>query len=152
VKHSFLLDENLFYHSVKGVDLYGNLDLSSTQLVVLIAQNCHSIRYNTFLLGRYRHHLSILKNEKSKILDPVFFERLFFGNSLKAVREDAEPPKLPANARIPNEDVDVVRAALVSHPKFISNDPELREAINGCQQLHLTALTPQDAMQFASET
>jgi hypothetical protein len=152
VKYSFLLDENLLYHSIKGVDLYGNLDLSSTQLVVLIAQNCHSIRYNPFLLARYRHHLSILKNEKSKILDPVFFERLFFGNSLKAVREDAEPPQLPVNAHIPNEDIDVVRAALISHPKFISNDPELREAINACQQLHLTALTPQDAMQFASQT
>lgn len=152
MKHSFLLDENLLYHSIKGVDLFGNLDLSSTQLVVLIAQNCHSIRYNAFLLGRYRHHLSTLKNEKSKILDPIFFERLFFGNSLKAVREDAKPPHLPSSAHIPNEDIDVVRAALVSHPKFITNDPDLMAAINSCQQLHLTALTPQEAMQFASET
>jgi hypothetical protein len=151
VKHSFLLDENILYHSIKGVDLYGNLDLSSAQLVVLIARNCHSIRYNAFLLGRYRHHLSILKNEKSKILDPIFFERLFFGNSLKAVSENAVPPQLPASAHIPNEDIDVVRAALVSHPKFITNDPELREAINSCQQLHLAAMNSQQAMQFASE-
>jgi hypothetical protein len=84
-------------------------------------------------------------------LEPAFFERLFFGNSLKAVMEDDEPPPLPASAHIPNEDIDVVRAALVSHPKFITNDPELMDAINGCQSLHLMALTPRQAMQFASE-
>ncbi len=152
MKHSFLLDENLLYRSIQGVDPNGELGLASMHLVLLIAQNCHSIRYNSFLLTRYMHHLSILKNEKSKILDPLFFHRLFFGNSLKAVMEHAEPPPLPSSARIPNEDIDVVRAALVSHPKFITNDPDLMEAINSCQQLHLTALTPQQAMQFASQT
>jgi hypothetical protein len=152
VKHSFLLDENILYHSIKGVDLYGNQDLTAMELVVLIARNCHHICYNSFLLGKYRLHLAALRNQPSKLLEPAFFERLFFGNSLKAVREDAEPPHLPASAHIPHEDIDVVRAALVSHPKFITNDPELMEAINGCQQLHLTVLTPQQAMQFASET
>jgi hypothetical protein len=152
VKHSFLLDENIFHHSIKGVDLHGNLDLTAMELVVLIARNCHHICYNSFLLGRYRRHLAALKNEPSRLLEPAFFERLFFGNSLKAVREDAQPPHLPASANIPNEDIDVVRAALISHPKFITNDPDLREAINGCEQLHLIALTPHQAMQFASET
>lgn len=152
MKHSFLLDENILYHSIKGVDLYGNQDLAAMELVVLIARNCHSIRYNSFLLERYRHHLAALKNEPSRLLEPAFFERLFFGNSLKAVREDADPPRLPASAKIPNEDIGVVRAALVSHPKFITNDPELMEAIKGCQQLQLIALNPQQAMQFASET
>jgi hypothetical protein len=121
------------------------------ELVVLIARNCHHICYNSFLLGRYRLHLAALRNERSRLLEPAFFERLFFGNSLKAVREEAEPPHLPASAHIPNEDIDVVRAALVSHPKFITNDPELMDAINDCQQLHLTALTPQQAMPFASD-
>jgi len=152
VKHSFLLDENILYHSIKGVDLYGNLDLSAMELVVLIARNCHHIRYNSFLLGRYKAHLAALRNEPARLLEPAFFERLFFGNSLKAVREDVEPPHLPANAHIPNEDIDVVRAALVSHPKFVTNDPALTEAITGCQHLHLTVLTPQQAMQFASQT
>jgi hypothetical protein len=152
VKHSFLLDENILYHSIKGVDLNGNQDLTAMELVVLIARNCHHIRYNSFLLGRYRLHLAALRNEPSRLLEPAFFERLFFGNSLKAVREDAVPPHLPASAHIPNEDVDVVRAALVSHPKFITNDPKLTAAINGCEHLHLTVLTPQQAMQYASET
>jgi hypothetical protein len=46
---------------------------------------------------------------------------------------------------------DVVRAGLISHPKFVTNDPVLGGAINSCQALHLTALTPQEAVQFASE-
>jgi len=89
VKHSFLLDENILYRSIQGVDPNGEFDLASMHLVLLIAQNCHSIRYNSFLLTRYMHHLSILKNEKSKMLDPLFFHRLFFGNSLKAFMEHA---------------------------------------------------------------
>jgi hypothetical protein len=152
VKHSFLLDENILYHSIKGVDLNGNLDLTAMELVVLIAKNCHSIRYNAFLLGRYRNHLANLKNEPQKFLQPAFFETFFFGNSLKAVREDANPPHLPTSANIPNEDIDVVRAALISRPKFVTNDPDLRDAINACQALHLTAITPAQAVQFASET
>ena len=152
MKHSFLLDENILYHSIKGVDLYGNQDLAAVELVVLIARNCHHICYNPFLLERYRRHLAALRNEPSRLLEPAFFERLFFGNSLKAVREDEDPPRLPASANIPNEDIGVVRAALVSHPKFITNDPDLREAINACEQLHLTAMTPEQAMPFASET
>jgi hypothetical protein len=152
VKHSFLLDENIFYLSIKGVDLRGNSDLTAMQLVTTIAQNCHSIRYNSFLLTRYRHHLGLLRNEPSRLLQPVFFERLFFGNSAKAVQEFSQPPALPASARIPNEDKDVVRAALISHPKFITSDPTLRDAINTCQHLHLRAMNPTEAMLFARDT
>lgn len=152
MKHSFLLDENILYHSIKGTDAQGNLDLTAMQLVVLIAQNCHTIRFNRFLLGKYKLHLAALKNEPQKFMQPMFFETLFFGNSLKAIREDANPPHLPANAQIPNEDIDVVRAALISHPKFVTNDSDLRDAINACQHLHLTALTSAQAVPFASET
>jgi len=152
VKHSFLLDENILYHSIKGVDLYGNPDLTAMQLLVMIATNCHSIRYNAYLLARYRHHLAALRDEPSKVLQPVFFQRFFFGNSVKAVMEDADPPPLPKNANIPNEDIDVVRAALISRPKFVTNDPDLRNAINACQALYLTAITPAQAVQLASET
>jgi hypothetical protein len=149
VKHTFLLDENILYHSIKGTDLHGNLDLTAMELVFLIAKNCHSIRYNAFLLERYRRHLAGLRNEPLKLLEPAFFERLLFGNSSKAVREDMNPPRLPASAQIPNEDIEVVRAALISHPKFVTNDPDLRNAINACEALHLTALTPAAALPFA---
>ena len=152
MKHSFLLDENIFYLSIKGVDVHDQPDLTAIQLVTSIAKNCHSIRYNAFLLTRYRHHLALLKKEPSRLLQPVFFERLFFGNSAKAVQEFTDPPDLPANAQIPNEDIDVVRAALVSHPKFITSDTKLRDAINACEHLHLTAMNPSEAMVFASET
>lgn len=151
MKHSFLLDENIFYHAIKGTDLLGNEDLSAMDLVVNIARNCHSIRYNTFLLSRYNVHLERLAREPARVLQPLFFHRHFFANSLKAVREDAQPPNLPSSARIPNEDIDVVRAALISHPRFITNDPKLKHAINECEQLHLTALTPTEAMDLARD-
>ena len=68
------------------------------------------------------------------------------------VWEHENPPALPANNLIPAEDVEVVRAALISHPKFITADRELREAINRCEALHLTAMEPADALVLAQDS
>jgi hypothetical protein len=152
VKHSFLLDENILFHSIKGTDLHGNDDLTAMRLVVLIATGCHHICYNSTLLDRYRRQLEKLKNERVGGLEPTFFYRFLFGNSLKAVMEYAPPPQLPSSAKIPDDDIPVVRAALVSHPKLVTNDPKLMKAVNACEQLHLTALDPAEAMRYATET
>ena len=152
MKHRFLLDENILFHSIRGTDLHGNDDLTATRLVVLIATGCHHICYNSTLLERYRKQLAKLKHERANGLEPTFFFRFFFGNSLKAVMEDVDPPALPKSAKIPDDDIEIVRAALISHPKLVTNDPKLMKAVNACEQLHLTALDPAEAMRYATET
>jgi len=83
---------------------------------------------------------------------PCSFSTQLVKNSLKIVWENENPPALPMGSIIPAEDIEVVRAALISHPKFITADRELREAINSCEALHLTAIRPAGALILANDT
>jgi hypothetical protein len=152
VKYHFLLDENLFHFAIKGVDAHGNPDLTCTQLLLLIASNCHRIIMSTFLRKRYIVHLESLKQEKAGVLQPTFVVAQLIHNSTKFVMQYDNPPQLPAGCAIPAEDVDVVRAALISHPKFVTGDEELRQAINHCAALYLNAIDPTTALVLAQDT
>jgi hypothetical protein len=97
-------------------------------------------------------HLNNLQRDRSGVLQPVFVLTQLVKNSLKIVWEYENPPALPLGSSIPAEDIDVVRAALISHPKFITADRELREAINSCEALHLTAIHPAEALILAQDS
>ncbi len=83
-------------------------------------------------------------------MQPAFFIQLF-ENSLKVAWEHDNPPALPSGCAIPAEDIDIVRTALISHPKFVTADHELLRAINSCEALHLRAITPADAIALAQD-
>jgi hypothetical protein len=152
VKHTFLLDENILYFAVKGVDERGREDLTCAQLILVIARNCHRVLFNQRLLERYRGHLNSLARERSRVLEPLYLLNQLFLNASKQVMQHEEPPELPKGARIPAEDIEVVRAALITRPKFVTGDTDLREAINRTEALHLRAITPQEALEFAEQT
>ena len=152
MKYRFLLDENVLHHAIRGVDEHNSLDLTAAQLVLLIARNCHRVLLNRFLHARYQDHLKALERTRSGVLQPIFLLSQFVNNSAKVVWESDDPPNLPGSANIPAEDVEVVRAALISHPLFVTSDQKLREAINTCPALHLTALTPAEAIARAQES
>ncbi len=152
MKRRFLLDENVIHHAIKGVDEHDNRDLTSAELVLLIARNCHSITLNRFLHDRYVVHIRNLQAVKSGVLQPVFMLNQLVLNPTKAVWEHDNPPGLPEGCDIPAEDVDVVRSALISHPIFVSADENLRRAINNCEALHLQAVAPHEALKTAQET
>jgi hypothetical protein len=152
VKRRFLLDENVIHHAIKGVDEHDHRDLTSAELVLLIARNCHSITLNGFLHDRYMVHIHKLQAVKSGVLQPVFMLSQLVLNPTKAVWEYDNPPRLPEGCHIPAEDVDVVRSALISHPIFVSAEENLRRAINNCEALHLQAVSPREALAIAQET
>jgi hypothetical protein len=151
MRRHFLLDENILYHAIKGVNEHNEFDLASLELVVKIAANCHSIILNAFLEARYNSHLNQLRTDRSTILQPLFFVNTFMKNRAKTVWQDAPLPRIPNSCEIPAEDTDIVRSALVTHPVVVSNDEDLREAINGCEALNLRALSARDALELANE-
>ncbi len=152
MKRRFLLDENVIHHAIKGVDEHDNPDLTSAELVLLIARNCHSFLLNRFLHDRYMVHIRNLKAVKSGVLQPVFMLNQLVLNPAKAVWEFDNPPRLPEGCDLPAEDVDVVRSALISHPIFVSAEENLRRAINNCEALHLQAVAQHEALTIAQET
>ncbi len=152
MKHHFLLDENILHHAVRGVDRHDNPDLTSSTLILFIARNCHRIILNDFLRKRYQAHLEQLKSVKSQVFNPLFLVTQLVYNSSKFIMQYDNPPRLPSGCDIPAEDVDVVRAALISHPIFVSAEEELRTAINNCEALHLRAIDAGEALHLAQET
>ena len=152
MKHRFLLDENILHHAIKGVDKHDNEDFSAAYLVLFIASNCHTIVLNDFLQRRYNVHLKQLATVKSGILQPIFVLKQMVFNASKVARENDVPPDLPANCQIPAEDVDVVKAALISHPIIVTADDDLRLAVNACEALHLRAMDPVAALELAHDT
>ena len=151
MKHRFLLDENILYHAIKGVDKHDNPDLTCAELMLLIARNCHTITLNRFLQRRYAVHMKELERVNAGVLQPIFLLRELIHNADKVVMEYDDPPALPEHSQIPREDIDVVRAALISHPIFVTAEDDLREAISKCEALHLRAMRPTEALDLARE-
>ena len=111
MKHKFLLDENILYCAIKGVDERDNKDLTAVNLVRFIAENCHSIVFDEELRLRYYRHIQGLINERSPITQPVFFIIQFIKN-LQKVDIIYEPaPYLAEENNYPREDIHIVRVA-----------------------------------------
>lgn len=155
MKHKFLLDENILYYALEGVAEDGRPDLTATNLVRLIGQNCHRIVVDRELSGRYVGHLRLKQLRTSLILQPIEFFNEFVLNWAKSSWESADPanpPVIPKAANIPVKDTHIIRLALVSQAMVITCDRALRLAINGYPAFGVRALTPDEAIPFASDS
>ena len=151
MKHQFLLDENILHHAIKGVDARNSPDLTATKLALLIAQNCHKIVMNKELWNRYWQHLPDLLRPRPSALEPLFLLNQLVKNSAKLIWDSPQAPELPQGITVPPEDIPIVRIALISRPKVVTADGDLREAINSQPSLGLTALTPAEAIELAKD-
>lgn len=152
MKHTFLLDENILYFAVKGVDEHENPDLTSAELLRLIAENCHKFILDRELANRYWRHIKELEQIPEPLQEAIALMRQLIINSEKGIWQFENPPPLPPGTNFPREDLHVITAALISWPIVVSGDPGLRDAINGQPALDLTALTPREALGLARET
>ncbi len=152
MKHKFLLDIMILYHGIKGVDDHDNPDSTSTDLLRLIRQNCHTILVDRTLAEKYLSHVNELFRQPSHLTEASLFITEFIGNSAKMKREELDPPRLPGGAKVPPEDEYVVRAALISHPFVVTAEQRLKDAINNFSGLGLKAITPGEALELAKDS
>ena len=151
MKHKFLLDENILYEAVKLIDLHGNPDPTSAELVRFIRENCHRLALDRELAGRYIDHLSRLQEDPARKMEPLDFVKEFIMNSSKRAWESTKGVTIPPDAKIPPEDLHIARLALVSKALVVTSEKKLREAINHYPPLRSTALTPHEALRLARE-
>ena len=151
MKHKFLLDENILHFAIKGVNDQGRDDPAASDLIRLIGGNCHSIATNAELWSRYWQHLPNLLRTGSSGPAPLQFINLL-KNSQKLFWEPDDPPIIPSEASIPRKDIPIVSLAILSNALLVTTDGPLRDAILGYPALGLTALTPYEAIPFATET
>src|SRR5579863_2500519 len=152
MKHKFLLDIMVLYHGIKGVDDHDNPDSTSTDLLRLIRENCHTILVDRTLADKYLSHIKELFRQPSHLTEASLFITEFLANSAKMKREELDPPQMPGGAKVPPEDEYVVRAALISHPFVVTSEERLRNAINKFSGFGLKAITPAEALELAKDT
>lgn len=152
MKHLFLLDENILYFAVKGVDEHDRPDLTSAELLRLIAQNCHKFVLDKGLSERYWRHIRGLQRIGQPVQEAIWLLIQLLKNSDKAIQvvEEAHPP--PEGIDFPREDIHILTLALFSKALIVSGDPGLRDAINNQPELILKAVTPHEAVVLASDT
>lgn len=152
MKHRFLLDENILYHAIRGIDRHNQPDLSARELLSLIGNNCHSILVHPIVEQKYLKHLNVLFQDRPPNLQPLYAMIQLLTNSLKRIGEYDDLPELPVGVAVPRKDQHIVQAALLSHPIVITADEELRDAINAQPVLGLQARFPQDALVLARDS
>jgi hypothetical protein len=150
VKLNFLLDENILYHAIRGVDLHDQPDDTATRLIQAIVGVCHSLVIHEVVRVRYVKILGRLKSEKSPHLAPAYFFKQVLNRADKRTFEYEELPALPEGCSdVPRKDEYVVRAALISRPLLVTADGPLYQAIRDHPELGIEVLWPREALQRA---
>jgi rRNA-processing protein FCF1 len=150
VRQTFLLDENILYHAIQGVDRHDQPDQTAAELLKAIATICHAIFIHKYLVERYNSALKRLRERPPRSDVALDFVKQLLHNSAKAIWEYGHLPDLPENLTLPDEDRDIVRAALISKAILVTNDSKLRETVNAHYQiLGLKALDAGEALELA---
>ncbi len=152
MKHRFLLDFNIIYHAVRGVDEHDQPDTTCAELLLLIGLNCHKIVVNSYLFEEYLARLNELFGTKAPALPPIYFLQQLLLKAEKFSQETVDLPDIPEGVDIPQEDIQIVRSTLVSQPILVAADGELREAVNNSPILGVRALRPAEAVELAQDS
>jgi hypothetical protein len=150
VRLTFLLDENILYHAIRGVDQHDRPDPTAAELIKAIATICHGIFVHQSLLDRYSRTLRKLREYPPRSLDAQNFIKQLAYNSAKQRWEYGDLAALPESVSIPEEDRDIVRAGLISRPIMVTHDSGLKDAINTHRDvLGLTVFNAREALELA---
>jgi hypothetical protein len=153
MKHRFLLDMNIVYYAVKGVDQSRRPDETCIELFRLIRLNCHTMRMDDVVLRKYKEHLAWLQRDRESVVESLRLVIGLFQNSQKAVLEPGIAPSLPPGIQVPQNDEYVVRAALMSQTTVVTSDNALKRSIcENAATLGFTAVGPAEALELAKET
>jgi hypothetical protein len=152
VRHKFLLDENIVYDAIRGVDRFEKTDDTSTRLVLTIVRVCHSLVIHNDLRVVYIKKLNELKYARPLSLSPTYLFNQLLNRADKRTLEYQDLPALPEDCHdIPRKDRYLVQAALISHPLFVTADEPLYTALKNHPELEIEVLWPHEALERAKE-
>lgn len=152
MRHKFLLDENILYHAILGVDRHNEPDDTAARLVLTIVRVCHSLVIHNDLRVVYIKKLNELKHARPAHLPPTFLFGQLLNRADKRTFEYSDLPALPEGCDdIPKKDQYLVQAALISHPLFVTADEPLYKALKSHPELGIEVLSPNEALERAKE-
>ena len=151
MRQRFLLDENVLFHAIRGVDRHNNRDDTAARLIFTIVRVCFVIVIHDVVRVRYLRKLNELMGERSSFLAPTYVFNQLLKRADKRIFQYDELPSLPAGTAVPRKDEFLVQAALISRPIIVTADDKLRDSIRNQPALGLTALSPQEALDSMGE-
>ncbi len=159
MKYKFIVDENIFYCAIRGVDEYDKKDTSSARFLTYLLQNCHKICLDEKCNNRFERTIRIKLGKISKT-EPILPEiDLLIQNivhtSGKIIRNFSNSGQFPHDERIPRKDLYLARCANHFSAKIVTLDREFRDAVNAHAFLKkngIKALHPKEAITLAAET
>ncbi|MDD5472933.1 MAG: hypothetical protein PHU34_02170 [Candidatus Methanoperedens sp.] len=159
MKYKFVVDENIFYCAIRGVDEYDKKDTSSARFLAYLLQNCHKICLDKKCNKRFEKTIQIKLGKISKT-EPVLPEiDLLIQNivhtSEKITRDFSNGGQFTDDERIPRKDLYLARCANQFSAKIVTLDRDFREAVNAHESLKqngVEAVHPKDAIKFVTET
>lgn len=157
MKHTFVLDENILYLAVKGINEKKEKDITSSKLLILILKNCHKVVVGKELNRRYEKHLKNLERISRK--EPVIpemesFVRNLLHNKDKIVWHFSPLGPAPDEEQMPRKDIHVVRTGYHFKATIVTVDEELAQALSDSPKLKkegVIVLYPRDAITLAEE-
>ncbi|VVB85071.1 Uncharacterised protein [uncultured archaeon] len=160
MKYKFIVDENIFYCAVRGVDEHNNKDYSSARFLMLLQKNCHKMHldkeYNRHYEKNIQNKLESISLKESDILGVGVAKIIqdIIHNSDKTIRKFSASLQFPNEAAIPRKDVYIARCANHFSAKIVTLDKDFRDAVNNhtfLNQNGVKALHPKDAIKLVSE-
>jgi len=153
MKHKFIVDENIFYCAIRGVDEYDNRDTSSARFLAYLLKNCHKICLDRECNKRFEKTIQTKLGNISKT-EPVLPEidlmiQNIIHTSEKIIRDFSNSGEFPDDEKIPRKDLYLARCANYFSAKVVTLDMEFRGAINAnsfLKERGIEALDPKNAI------
>ena len=152
MRHQFLLDENILYHAIRGVNRFNETDDTAARLILTIVKVCHSLVIHNEVRVVYIRKLGELKHARPTHLPPTYLFSQLMNRADKRTFGYEDLPLLPEGCGdIPRKDRYLVQAALISHPLFVTADEPLYNALKNHPELGIEVLWPHEALVRARE-
>lgn len=158
MKYKFIVDENIFYCAIRGVDEYDSIDTSSARFLAYLLQNCHKIYVDNECNRCYektiKNKLKYMSKNEPVLPQVDLLIQNIFHTSEKIIREFSDSLQFPDEATIPRKDVYIARCANHFSAKIVTLDKDFRDSVNNhafLKQNGVKALHPKDAIKLVSE-
>lgn len=152
-KKTFVVDENIIYHAINGVDHQNNTDTSSALFLELLAKNCHKIYWEKRMIQKYLKIIGKIKRERKPNPVPKFdlLMNQILLNQSKYTWVENEVPVLDDQTGVSSEDIFLIENSLHSGFPIVTNDGTLKEEIAAKENLNIEILTAKEAIPLVSQ-
>src|SRR5574341_2257140 len=108
MKYKFIVDENIFYCAIRGVDEHNNNDNSSARFLALLLKNCHKIYFdkecNRLFEKTIQNKLGNMSKTEPIIPGVDLLIQNIVHTSEKIIRDFSNSPQFPHEEDIPRKD------------------------------------------------